>query len=113
MGGYLTDVGEVILDRVEHFIQSVAVNEEQIFQKRARIQQARENNEEKHKMQRENSEEDQYVDKVKLGEPGYRERYYADKFKEEAESKPIVQVRRDVVSFLARHHFDLWNHSDF
>lgn len=97
MGGYLTDVGEVILDRVEHFIQSVAVNEEQIFQKRARIQQARENNEEKHKMQRENSEEDQYVDKVKLGEPGYRERYYADKFKEEAESKPIVQVRRDVV----------------
>jgi hypothetical protein len=50
---------------------------------------------------------------VKLGEPGYRERYYADKFKEEAESKPIVQVRRDVVSFLARHHFDLWNHSDF
>jgi len=38
------------------------------------------------------------VDKVKLGEPGYRERYYAEKFKEEAESKPIAQVRRDVVS---------------
>ncbi|KAL6638032.1 hypothetical protein ACP70R_025604 [Stipagrostis hirtigluma subsp. patula] len=94
MGGYLTDGGEVLLDRVEHFIQSVAVNEEQIFQKRARIQQARENNE---KMQRENSEDNQYIDKVKLGEPGYRERYYAEKFKEEAESKPIDQVRRDVV----------------
>ncbi|CAL4944836.1 unnamed protein product [Urochloa decumbens] len=97
MGGYLTDGGEVVLDRVEHFIQSVAVNEEQIFRKRARIQQARENNEERNKIQRENSEENQYVDMVKLGQPGYRERYYAEKFKEEAESKPIDQVRRDVV----------------
>ncbi|CAN6308967.1 unnamed protein product [Urochloa humidicola] len=97
MGGYLTDGGEVVLDRVEHFIQSVAVNEEQIFRKRARIQQARENNEERNKIQRENSEENQYVDMVKLGEPGYRERYYAEKFKEEAESRPIDQVRRDVV----------------
>lgn len=50
---------------------------------------------------------------MKLGEPGYRERYYAEKFKEEAESKPIDQVRRDVVSFLAGHHFDLWNRSNF
>jgi hypothetical protein len=40
---------------------------------------------------------------VKLGEPGYRVRYYAEKFKEEAELKPIDQVQRDVVSFLARH----------
>jgi hypothetical protein len=35
---------------------------------------------------------------VKLGEPGFKERYYAEKFKEEAESKPIDQVQRDVVS---------------
>jgi 5'-3' exoribonuclease 2 len=34
---------------------------------------------------------------VKLGEPGFKERYYAEKFKEEAESKPIDQVQRDVV----------------
>jgi hypothetical protein len=34
---------------------------------------------------------------VKLGEPGFKERYYAEKFKE-AESKPIDQVQRDVVS---------------
>lgn len=98
MGGYLTDGGEVLLERVEHFIQSVAVHEEQIFRKRARIQQAYENNEERRKGQRENSEDvNPYVDMVKLGEPGYRERYYAEKFREEAESKPIDQVQRDVV----------------
>ncbi|KAG8098533.1 hypothetical protein GUJ93_ZPchr0013g36588, partial [Zizania palustris] len=99
MGGYLTDGGEVLLDRVEHFIQSVAVHEEQIFRKRARIQQAFQNNEERNKVQTENSESEdkKYVDMVKLGEPGYKERYYAEKFKEEAELKPIDLVQRDVV----------------
>ncbi|XP_038973783.1 5'-3' exoribonuclease 4-like isoform X2 [Phoenix dactylifera] len=99
MGGYLTDAGEVSLDRVEHFIQSVAVYEEQIFQKRARIQQAIENNEElKLKTQREIPENLQSMspDKVKLGEPGYKERYYAEKFNIE-EPKSIDDVRKDVV----------------
>ncbi|XP_073115640.1 5'-3' exoribonuclease 4 isoform X2 [Elaeis guineensis] len=99
MGGYLTDAGEVSLDRVEHFIQSVAIYEEQIFQKRARIQQAVENNEElKLKMQKETPEnlQSMSLDKVKLGEPGYKERYYAEKFNID-EPKSIDDVRKDVV----------------
>ncbi|GFQ03860.1 5'-3' exoribonuclease 4 [Phtheirospermum japonicum] len=88
----------VFLDRVEHFVQAVAVHEDEIFKKRTRIQQAYQNNEEmKRKARGEDTQELHTLagDKVKLGEPGYKERYYSEKFGI-SEPEKIDEVRMEV-----------------
>ncbi|KAF3796106.1 5'-3' exoribonuclease 4 [Nymphaea thermarum] len=96
IGGYLTDTGEVNLGRVEKFVQLVSIHEDRIFQKRARIHQAQENAE--LRTRKESSEEAQLPipDKVRLGEPGYKERYYVEKFGIKT-PQVVEETRKDVV----------------
>ncbi|GFQ03124.1 5'-3' exoribonuclease 4 [Phtheirospermum japonicum] len=93
MGGYLTDSFEVNLKRVEHFVQTLASHEDAIFKKRRQEQIARQTNARRFSAQTISSGEKCQssvnhvnfkgrfvVDKVNLGEDGWKERYYSEKF---------------------------------
>ncbi|KAJ7565603.1 hypothetical protein O6H91_02G066500 [Diphasiastrum complanatum] len=92
MSGYLTEDGEINLKRVEHFIQAVGAVEDTIFQKRARMRQAQKNRGKSDVLNSTDVEED----KVKLGAPGWKERYYAVKFGTQTPRK-MAQIRQDLV----------------
>ncbi|KAI5082289.1 hypothetical protein GOP47_0002391 [Adiantum capillus-veneris] len=102
IGGYLTDSGEVNLNRVQHFIHAVGINEDKIFQKRTYVQQARERNSMHSKFRNASLQRSQNEtapsteDKVKLGEPGWKGRYYKEKF-DVMNGKELEEIRRNVV----------------
>ncbi|KAI3457892.1 hypothetical protein Pfo_014555 [Paulownia fortunei] len=93
MGGYLTDSSEVNLERVEHFIQTLASHENAIFKKRRQEQMAREIHGRRFPAKMNscskksqilanhvNSKARFVIDKVSLGEDGWKDRYYTEKF---------------------------------
>ncbi|KAI5073524.1 hypothetical protein GOP47_0011537 [Adiantum capillus-veneris] len=102
VGGYLTDNGEVVLDHVDKFIHAVGAHEDRIFQKRARIQQAFEREFDKGtskegKGQIVNTESYSWaLDKVKLGEAGWKERYYKEKFQVKTQQEQ-EKIKNDLV----------------
>ncbi|VFQ66071.1 unnamed protein product [Cuscuta campestris] len=90
MGGYLTNSVEVNLKRVEHFIQAVGSYENIIFRKRIQekkkwgrsMQHRSTNSDPKWNPNKSPANYKAVVehDKIKLGEDGWKERYYAEKF---------------------------------
>nr|XP_009602318.1 5'-3' exoribonuclease 3-like isoform X2 [Nicotiana tomentosiformis] len=107
LGGYLTNSCQVNLERVGHFIQAIGSYENAVFRKRIQAQ--------KHwgiHMQRptlnlavqQNQDKSNHVqdktlsvvDKVKLGEEGWKERYYVEKFEVQTE-EDCVKIQRDAV----------------
>lgn len=91
MGGYLTNSFEVNLGRVEHFVKAVSSHENAILRKRSQVQREQ-------KIRFGDSSScpgvkkvqssinhvtdvgNPVIDQVKLGEEGWKERYYAEKF---------------------------------
>lgn len=83
MGGYLTDASEVNLKRVEHFVQTLGSHENAIFKKRRQEQISWGHHARRLPSKTESSLEPDagiVVDKVNLGEEGWKERYYTEKF---------------------------------
>ncbi|KAL6181118.1 hypothetical protein ACLB2K_047774 [Fragaria x ananassa] len=99
LGGYLTDSSKLNLSRVEHFIQAVGCFEDKIFQKRAQLHQRQAQRIKRAKEQKSdafNSKSPQEEDKVKLGAPGWKDRYYEEKFSAKTQEEHEA-VRKDVI----------------
>ncbi|XP_057800630.1 5'-3' exoribonuclease 3-like isoform X2 [Salvia miltiorrhiza] len=88
MGGYLTNAAEVNLKGVEHFVQTLGSHETAIFKKRRQNQLHWED-----RVRRfpailnsyPKSDATFLVDKVNLGEEGWKERYYTEKFQAQSD----------------------------
>ncbi|PKA56339.1 5'-3' exoribonuclease 3 [Apostasia shenzhenica] len=117
MGGYLTESFKVDLERVEHFLQVIGSYETAIFKKRSQVQRERElcfqailnSGRRKKTLDPQSSSKHSIsnlsnggagglstIDRVKLGEEGWKERYYVEKL--QAETKDgYVNITRQMV----------------
>ncbi|XP_059452712.1 5'-3' exoribonuclease 4-like isoform X2 [Corylus avellana] len=123
MGGYLTNSFEVNLERVEHFVRAVGSHECAIFRRRSQVEKDRElqlrrfsSNKRvrcSSNLMSQNPPDSRavgiqtpsnctsiganaIVDKIKLGEMGWKERFYAEKFEAESEDDRN-KIQRDAV----------------
>ncbi|CAL1361756.1 unnamed protein product [Linum trigynum] len=117
MGGYLTDSFKINFKRMEHFIQAVGSYESVIFRKRIKMKKASEwggsqrRHDTKHMSEPQNKggsvaaqgsanglkiDPAAEVDKVKLGEDGWKERYYVHNFQLNSENE-CERIQRQVV----------------
>ncbi|KAG6722869.1 hypothetical protein I3842_03G182000 [Carya illinoinensis] len=124
MGGYLTNSSKVNLERVEHFVQAVGFHECAIFRRRTQMEKERElrfrrfsrNKPSSYsskpmsqnplnssavdiqtQMHRIDTGINANVDKIKLGEKGWKERFYVEKFEAQTEDE-CKRILRNAVS---------------
>ncbi|XP_019705687.1 LOW QUALITY PROTEIN: 5'-3' exoribonuclease 4 [Elaeis guineensis] len=124
MGGYLTNSFKVDLERVEHFLQIVGSHESAIFRRRSQVQKEREiqfgaistmmgieQNKASSLMRKStnffsknllSSKKSDFVidDQVKLGEEGWKERYYAEKFEVKTDDNREKLKRHSVLKYV-------------
>ncbi|KAJ6360302.1 hypothetical protein OIU77_004328 [Salix suchowensis] len=112
MGGYLTNSFEINLIRVEHFVEAVGSHESAIFRRRNQLQFFCEdgNNSSQSKSTKCDpkawpfsnqttfsfNDTSAVVDKIKLGDEGWKERFYAEKFETKSEDERDT-IRRHAV----------------
>ncbi|XP_047982692.1 5'-3' exoribonuclease 3-like isoform X2 [Salvia hispanica] len=97
MGGYLTNATEVNLKGVEHFVQTLGSHENAIFKKRQQEQLNWEHRARRFPAKSNLQSDATFVaDKVNLGEDGWKERYYTEKFEAQSDDDRET-VKKDAV----------------